>query len=224
MKTESVLSTKIYQNSGNPPLLDMIPTKTGGRALDCGCGAGDNAGILTSRGWHVTGITISAREQEIAAQRCDKVYLADLEQGLPALEGKYDLVIMSHVLEHLVRPEALLCSVKRILAPDAKVAVALPNALHYRPRLEFLRGNFHYTETGPMDETHLHFYTFSTGEALLVKQGYRVINQYVQGGFPLWRFRGVLPKSMVSRIDSWACKHYPGLFGYQSLYYAEMDR
>ena len=224
MKAESLLTNKIYQGEGNIPLLDMIPDNVAGRALDCGCGVGGNAGLLTARGWCVDGITISPQEQGIAARRCNKVYLADLEQGLPDLEGTYDLVIMSHVLEHLVHPEFLLSNIKSVMAPDAKIAVALPNALFYPERLRFLMGEFRYTETGMMDETHLHFYTYSTGEALLTKQGYTVINKRAHGSFPFMRLRTILPKSLTTSVDRWVSKQFPGLFGFQSLYYAEIAK
>jgi SAM-dependent methyltransferase len=224
MNAESLLANKIYQGDGNMPLLDMNPDNLAGRALDCGCGVGGNAGLLTARGWCVDGITISPKEQEIAAQRCHKVYLADFERGLPDLEDKYDLVVMSHVLEHLVHPEFLLSNIKAVMAPDARIAVALPNVLFCTQRLRFLLGRFQYTETGIMDETHLRFYTYLTGEALLTKQGYTVLNKRVQGAFPFHSLRSVLPRPFTAFVDRWVSGHFPNLFGFQSLYYAEIAR
>jgi len=58
----------IYNNNGNGALLDLLSSSPG-RILDCGCGPGDNARILNERGWHVTGVTIDAREQEAARKR-----------------------------------------------------------------------------------------------------------------------------------------------------------
>jgi 2-polyprenyl-3-methyl-5-hydroxy-6-metoxy-1,4-benzoquinol methylase len=224
MKQESLLANKVYQGDGNGALLEMVPAHFVGRALDCGCGVGGNAGLLTAHGWCVDGITISAKEQEIAAERCHKVYLADFEQGLPELDGPYDLVLMSHVLEHLVHPEFLLSNIKAVMARDARVAVALPNALFCTQRLRFLLGNFQYTETGIMDETHLHFYTYRTGEALLTRQGYTVLKKRVQGAFPFSRLRTILPKPLTTLVDRWVSRRFPNLFGFQSLYYAEIAR
>lgn len=69
---------RTYQNAGNPALLDLIRAKPSGRALDCGCGAGDNARILSLRGWQVDGITISPNEQSKASQVCKTALIADL--------------------------------------------------------------------------------------------------------------------------------------------------
>jgi SAM-dependent methyltransferase len=68
----------LYKNQGNSELLDLLSSSPG-RILDCGCGAGDNARILSDRGWCVTGVTIDPREKEAARQFCEVVYIADLE-------------------------------------------------------------------------------------------------------------------------------------------------
>ena len=80
MLSNNLCHRKIYQNSGNTQLLNLIP-EVPGTCLDCGCGAGDNARLLKSRGWKVTGITVSADEKHLAAEFCEQVYLADLETG-----------------------------------------------------------------------------------------------------------------------------------------------
>jgi 2-polyprenyl-3-methyl-5-hydroxy-6-metoxy-1,4-benzoquinol methylase len=104
---------KLYKNQGNRSLLDLLTNRTPGRALDCGCGAGDNARILVSRGWTVTGITVSKQESVAASEFCERVILHDLESGLPSLPLTYDLVVLSHILEHLAYPAILL---KQLLA------------------------------------------------------------------------------------------------------------
>jgi len=212
------VAEKIYRNAGNLPLLDLLPVG-GGRALDCGCGAGDNARILRSRGWRVTGITLSEDEQRLAAEHCERVFVADLEEPLPdAIGVGYDAVVLSHVLEHLVAPERLLRRVKNLLSPSGVVVVALPNVLFYPVRLRALLGRFDYASDGIMDATHVRFYTFESGLALLRENGFEVLKALAEGGFPLWKLRRHLPASLVERIDQEACRRRPGLFGRQSLY------
>src|SRR5260370_1150501 len=120
--------TRVYQNLGNPDLLRLVTHLPPGTALDCGCGAGDNARLLRRIGWRVVGLTISPREQEIAAQACESVFLGDLNRRFPdELKGPFDLVIFSHVLEHLSHPEVALAEARRLLTPQGVIAVALPN-------------------------------------------------------------------------------------------------
>src|SRR5882757_9093807 len=132
MSEEVVLT---YKNRGNIGLLDLLPSPPG-RLLDCGCGAGDNARILMERGWKVTAVTLDRREKEAAAPFCEAVYLADLEEGLPLeLSDTFDVVLASHVLEHLANPDRLLHQVHERLNPGGNLAVALPNIAHYSQRL-----------------------------------------------------------------------------------------
>jgi 2-polyprenyl-3-methyl-5-hydroxy-6-metoxy-1,4-benzoquinol methylase len=215
------ISEKVYSNTGNTPLLELLPRYKMGRLLDCGCGSGDNASILCSRGWEVTGITISPREREIALKYCSTVVIADLEQGIPLSVGEnYDVVLMSHILEHLVFPQTLIKDARKVLKPDGVIAVALPNVLSYPNRLKILKGQFEYTSGGIMDETHVRFYTFKTGAELLRSNGLKVISSRAEGNFPLWKLRNILPGPAVKKMNDLACAFSPGFFGTQSLYLA----
>src|ERR1700676_306206 len=92
---------RIYEGS-NRALLQLIAPFPAGAALDCGCGTGGNARGLRQMGWRVTGVTLSPRELKIAADSCEAVRLGDLNSGIPReTGGPFDLIIFSHVLEHL---------------------------------------------------------------------------------------------------------------------------
>ena len=211
----------LYRNSGNVPLLDMLPPERYGTALDIGCGAGDNARILETRGWDVHGITLSPEEQASAALVCSRVWIHDLETGPPKeANGPYDLILFSHVLEHLRSPDVLLCQIRGILRPGGRIAVALPNILNWHQRLLFLLGRFEYTDEGIMDATHLRFYTFSSGRQLLETSGFRVIRAKAAGSILPWgALRRVAP-FLTSALDRFFCRINPGLFGRQLLYLA----
>lgn len=218
--TFGTCSERCYQNLGNPALLKMINLTQAGRALDCGCGAGDNAHVLASRGWEVIGITISPDERSKAAQHCSHVYVHDLECGIPEeVSGPFDLIIFSHVLEHLFNPSRVLRDAERVLAPGGSVAVALPNVLTWRIRLEFLAGRFEYQKGGIMDDTHVRFYTFESGKRLLEAHGFHVSEATADGSFPFRYLRRLMPR-VARYLDHQACELRPGLFGWQLLYIA----
>ncbi len=222
--SNSECANRIYQNTGNLALLELIRSKPAGRALDCGCGAGDNARILSIRGWVVDGITISPDEHSKAAQVCKTVHIADLESGIPPIiSGGYDLVIFSHVLEHLRNPSRVLTDVHRVLAPGGIVAVALPNVVSWRYRLRFLLGIFEYEEGGIMDTTHVRFYTFASSRRLLESNGFLISTATVEGIFPLARKIG-LPSRIVRLLDQFAGSYWPGVFGWQLLYIASVGK
>lgn len=213
-----------YRNEGNETLLAAIDRATSrhpGRALDCGCGAADNARALAERGWRLTGVTNDPDEAVEARRWCVDVHLADLTRPLSfAPTGSFDLVVMSHVLEHLPDPAVLLDEAARVLAPGGLIAVALPNIAHYAMRLHLLRGRFEYADTGTLDRTHLRFYTVSSGARLITERGFELVDVRGDGGLPWWRSRSVVPASVRRRADDWAARRFPDLFSWQGVYVA----
>lgn len=221
VSTPSVCNERIYAGS-NRPLLQLITHFPAGAALDCGCGTGGNARVLSQKGWRVTGITVSPRELEMASECCDAVLLGDLNSGIPKeTGGPFDLVVFSHVLEHLLRPEVALHDARRLLSPDGRIIVALPNVLYWRLRMKFLFGEFKYEPTGIMDETHVRFYTFHSGIELLRSNGFEVLSTLGDGDLPLPFVRRLFP-ALGRLLDPWASRLAPGLFGAQILYVARV--
>lgn len=213
-----------YRNQGNAPLLDLISAAPG-RALDIGCGAGDNAALLTDRGWRVEGVTIDSEEAEEAERFCARIHLGDLEDGLPgSISGPFDLAILSHVLEHVRQPETVLRQVAAVLAPDGVVAVALPNVLHYRQRLAFLAGHFDYADTGILDRTHLRFYTHASAPRMIESAGYEILRAVPDGPLPIGRLTTRVPARLQNQLRVQGLTRMPGLLAYQLLFVARPRR
>jgi len=216
-----VCNERIYAGS-NRPLLQLITHFPAGAALDCGCGSGGNARVLRQIGWRVTGITVSPRELEMASECCEAVLLGDLNSGIPQeVGGPFDLVVFSHVLEHLLRPEVALREARRLLTPGGRIIVALPNVLYWRQRIKFLFGEFKYEPTGIMDETHVRFYTVHSGMELLRSTGFEILSTLGDGDLPIPFLRRLFP-ALARILDPWASRSVPGLLGAQILYVAKV--
>ena len=81
--------------------------------MDVGCGAGNNARILKELGKIVDGITFSDEEVKLASKYCRTVFKHNLETGLPEeTDSSYDVVLCSHMLEHIAYPEKLLSDIR----------------------------------------------------------------------------------------------------------------
>jgi len=212
------LANRVYSNKGNPAVLAAVPC--GVRSLlDVGCGAGDNVGRLAEQGILVDGITISPAEAEQAKQYCRTVLVWDLEQGLPlGLKDTYDVVVASHVLEHLVNPGALLSGLRsKLAAGHGKLVVALPNLMHCKYRWHLICGRFEYEPTGIMDSTHVCWYTLKSAQTLLTGHGYVVERAFAEGFVPQGPLRRLLPGSWGRGIDRLGAGWFPGFFGRQLL-------
>ena len=218
------LSERVYQNRGNAPLIDLL-TGSFEQALDVGCGAGDNAALIKARGWSgdIYGVTRSASEAERAQAYMRDCWVTDVETGLPddLLRRSFDVIIFSHILEHLRYPAAVVHTFSKLLSKGGQLLIAVPNIMSFRMRWQFLRGDFRYSpEGGVLDDTHLHFYTYFTADEYLLSEStdLTLSHKGVSGSVPLWLLRRhVFPTMWSKRIDTWGEQHWPNLFGGQIL-------
>lgn len=80
---------------------------------------------------------------------------------------KFDMIIFADVLEHVIDAKSVLnFFVQEYLKPNGQVIISVPNVANWQIRLNLLFGKFRYTETGILDKTHLHLYTFETAKEL----------------------------------------------------------
>jgi SAM-dependent methyltransferase len=198
----------------NVPVMARVPQTTK-RLLDVGCGSGAlGRKIKEELDCYVVGVTFSEAEAERAAGRLDEVLVCNLNSFKLPPTDQFDCIICSHVLEHLYEPDQVLKRLRGGLSPDGTLIVALPNVMHWRQRLEFLRGNFKYTEGGLMDRTHYRFFDWATSQELLSGSGFAVVDAEADGNFPLSRFLSRAGEG----LDRVALKTFPGLFGFQFVF------
>jgi SAM-dependent methyltransferase len=99
----------------------------GGRLLDVGTGQGDFITTATAY-FDAEGTEISTEGARMARERHDVfVHQGDLlELSLPS--GRYDVITLWHVLEHVARPRDLVAECRRLLTPAGITVIAVPNA------------------------------------------------------------------------------------------------
>lgn len=112
------------------------------RLVEIGCGDGALLSELTGRGFASTrvGFDISPAAVELARQRPGVASTAVFDgRRTPAGDDSYDLAILSHVLEHVTDPAALLAEAAR-LAPAVILEVPLEDN---RSARRFSRDDLH---------------------------------------------------------------------------------
>jgi SAM-dependent methyltransferase len=142
-----------------------------GPLLDVGCGGGLFLGIMRRRGFRVVGLDFS-REAAAVAWRHQQVpaVAADLERA-PFRPESFAGIAMSHVLEHLPAPRAYLAAAHRLLAPDGRLVIHVPNAASWQSRLLGRRWN------GFDVPRHLLDYRDRDVERLLAACGFEVVRR-----------------------------------------------
>jgi 2-polyprenyl-3-methyl-5-hydroxy-6-metoxy-1,4-benzoquinol methylase len=142
---------------------------------DVGCAIGGLLEQLKNEGFkNITGIDPSISCVNITKNEkginCLHASLFELDDTF----GKYDLVILSHVWEHILDLDAALKSIEKILKPNGCIYVECPNAMNYKnvihaPYQEFNTEHINHFSTGS-------FFNFfgSRGYSLLDK-GIRIM-------------------------------------------------
>jgi SAM-dependent methyltransferase len=168
-----------YYSFFRAELLPYLSPARGRVILDVGCGAGHLLAHLKSQGARET-IGLELRK-EVADElrqsgRVDKVLCLDIETAeLPLPEASLDLVIVSHVLEHMIDPWLVLRKLRRHLRPGGQLVGAIPNVRFVRVIWELVAtGQWRYADSGILDRTHLRFFTKRSMTDLLTACGYQI--------------------------------------------------
>lgn len=97
-----------------------------GRLLDVGCNEGRGLEFYRSHGFSAEGLELNRNAAEIARSKGFTVYGSTLE-GF-ATQNKYDVVVLSNVLEHSLDPGAMLARIHQLLNPGGQVWISCPNS------------------------------------------------------------------------------------------------
>ena len=193
----------------------------GGRVLEVGCATGYVCEhLVRQQGCHVHGVEYGADMAERARARgCYKQVLAgDIMDPatVATLEpGGFDFVLFGDVLEHLTDPEKALRNVAPLLASGGHVLICVPSIIHWSLRWRILRGRFEYTNTGPLDRTHVHFFTPKTARDLVRAEGFRVVQEGDVAWLPSVVYK--LPPKVRGSLERSLARLSPDLVYGQSL-------
>ena len=114
--------------------IKIIPYQGEGRILDIGCGNGRALSLLKERGWDTYGVEVNSQAVDIARDKLNlKVQLGNISD-VEFQNNFFDVVIMTHSLEHMANPKEILRKVNRILKVGGTLIVTIPNADSFEAR------------------------------------------------------------------------------------------
>jgi len=166
------------------------------RVLDIGCAAGYALAALLKQGWSGVGIEVNHSTSEYARQKLGVPVLSSLDE-LSATE-QFDVILMSHVIEHIVDPSGLLKSVGAYLRPGGVLYIKAPN--YGSRQVRYLkRGSW----LAFIPLQHIWYFNSRSLRRLLRQNGYECVAVKSRNFFP-WRSRTwarTVVKSIIAGID-----------------------
>ena len=174
----------------------LFPKNKKPRVLDIGCATGRLLRHLRENGWQSTGVEI-CRPQ---ADHCRQKYQLDVHD-LPLAEnrfsdGAFDVVLASHVIEHLNDPKSFVREVCRILTPNGRFFVTTPNIAGFQAALFGKRWRSAIPD-------HLYLFSVDTLTRLLAENGFTIEKTVTWGGLAA----GTAPKP-IKRLFDRAAKRF----------------
>lgn len=149
-------------------LIRSLSGVSSGAILDVGCGSGELLHLFRKKNWLTTGVEPS----EAARLTANRKYHLDVGDSdiLESLrQGTYDAITLWHSLEHIHNLDPTIYHLKRLLAPDGILLVAVPNCRSWDAS--------HYGAYWAAWDVPRHLYHFTEGsmKALMQRNGLEVI-------------------------------------------------
>lgn len=135
--------------------------------LEVGCGAGGILQAFRERGFEVLGTDYGAENLAYGKSRGIDIRQGDLFSL--DLERRPDLIIYSHVLEHVYDPNRELAKVRELLAPDGCLYIEVPGIKATRTNV--FQGDF----MQMFHLAHIYNFTLATLTGLLADNGFQLI-------------------------------------------------
>ncbi len=154
--------------------------------LDLGSGEGWTLKYFHKRGCNVLGVDFSSHgiskfNKPMLKYFIESEILEFIDKCI-AEDKKFDIINLTNVIEHVLYPEQLLASIKRIMNPDGVVIVTFPNDFSSLQNLLLKRGKIS-NAFWVVSPDHISYFNKLSFSELSARLGYK--QQYYLADFPI---------------------------------------
>lgn len=144
------------------------------KSLDLGCGEGFASRTLRQVGFDVMLVDQSSAGLELHnPELLDSFVQSDVQRFLSNTNSQWELIWVSHVLEHVIDPEGLLDKLRDSLSPNGRAVITVPNDDSDFQRF-LKKGGYVSHDWWIAPPEHLTFFNVETFQRLAEHQGFLV--------------------------------------------------
>jgi len=182
------------------------------KLLDIGCGNGDFLFFAKGLGWDVTGIDLDPNAVNTALSKDLNVRTGDvfsIKQG-----EMFDMISLSHVVEHVYNPAELIEQCYYHLNPGGKLWLETPNinSIGLNVYKEYWRGL--------EPPRHLMIYNETILTDILKKTGFKIINKKIHGLSGI--YMGIQSEKYLDQFNGCRSLVYRKIFKYPRIIFVEI--
>lgn len=117
------------QNRGHRQTFEFIRrhARPPGKMLDLGCGDGTVLWLARKEGWEVEGVELDPTHAAMVQQTHGFTVTASDLESYAGRPGSWDVVILTHVLEHVPDPVGALVKIRQLLTTSGVGVLEFPN-------------------------------------------------------------------------------------------------
>ena len=170
-----------YFANARHDVLSRVPVREFGRILDLGGGNGATSRFLMERGMATSSVIIDPYSTLQSGNGIEVIVEDVCDEGVFRSLGKsgeqFDTVLLLDVAEHLMDPWGVLNRARLVHKNGGDLILSVPNARYVKVLMPLLlRGRFDYERRGPMDRTHIRWFTRATVSEMVSGAGYEVVS------------------------------------------------
>lgn len=170
------LGNRLFFRLNFDELIKQFPYIKNGNLMDFGCGIGNSLIEARHLGFNAVGID-SSRWAIDYAKRFEIEIFPSLKD-LPKQTGKFDVINLNHILEHVIDPVGLLNKLKGYLKEKGIIRIEVPNCNRFFFWRIFPENK--YIIPGPTPG-HIYFYSINSLKNCLLKANLEIIDAHTEG-------------------------------------------
>lgn len=163
------------------------------RILDIGCATGLLLNHLKEQGWDSYGVEICHESASFASEEFGlKVYESKLED-VHFPDCHFDVVHLSHLIEHVPHPRALIEEIYRVLIPGGYMILTTPN-------IDGMAARLYGEDWRCVMDQHLYLFSKKTMKSMVEEAGFTISRQISWGSLPVEKNPSPLLKKITDRM------------------------